>query len=136
MYQNFNANPVGLRVGDCTVRTISAAMGLPWEEVYVGLCFEGFLMHDMPSSNRVWGSYLKRRGWVREAIPDTCPDCYTVEQFCRDHPRGIYILAMAGHVVYAEDGHWYDTWDSGNELPIYYWKRKETCECTEITTTE
>lgn len=134
IYRKYNANPLGKQVGDCTVRAISRALGLPWEEVYIGLIFEGFLMCDMPSANRVWGAYLKRRGWIREPIPDTCPDCYTVADFCRDHPRGVYILAIDGHVVCVENGHWCDTWDSGNEIPIYFWKRKENEVCTEITT--
>lgn len=134
MYRQHNVNPVGKHVGDCTVRAISAAIGKSWEEVYIELCFEGFLMSDMPSANRVWGAYLKRHGFIREPVPDVCPECYTVEDFCREHPRGIYVLATPGHVVCIEDGCWYDTWDSGQETPIYCFMRKENEECTEITT--
>ena len=82
-------------------------------------------MLDMPSANAVWGSYLRKKGFVREIIPNTCPDCYTVEDFCRDNPKGTYILALSGHVVAVIDGKYYDTWDSGDEIPIYYWYRKD-----------
>lgn len=66
-YRAYNPNPDGKHVGDCTVRAISAATGKSWEEVYTGLAVEGFALHDMPSANRVWGSYLRRHGWHRQA---------------------------------------------------------------------
>ena len=45
--------------------------------------------------------------------------------FCNDHPKGAYILALSSHVVAVVDGCYYDTWDSGQEIPIYYWTKKE-----------
>lgn len=125
MYINHNQNPDGRNVGDCTVRAISCALGKEWEEVYVRLCVQGFVMGDMPSSNAVWGAYLKRCGFRRNVIPDTCPECYTVADFAEDHPKGTYILALSGHVVCVKDGDYIDTWDSGNEIPLYYWQQEE-----------
>lgn len=78
---------------------------------------------DMPSANYVWGSYLRRCGWNRSAIPNSCPDCYTVADFAAEHPDGTYILAMATHVLCVENGDWLDTWDSGDEVPLYYWQK-------------
>ena len=120
----FNANPIGKRVGDCTVRAISKATDQDWESTYSALAAEGFFLCDMPSANHVWGAYLRRKGYARSIIPDTCPDCYTVEDFCRDNPCGVYILALPSHVIAVIDGDWYDTWDSGQEVPIYFWERK------------
>lgn len=124
-YAEYNPNPAGKSVGDCTVRAISKALDQTWEETYAGICLQGFEMKDMPSSNAVWGAYLRRNGFRRYVIPDTCPDCYTVEQFAIEHPRGTYILALSGHVVCVKDGDWHDTWQSGNEIPLYYWERNE-----------
>lgn len=120
-YQFFNPNPAGRFVGDCTVRAICKLLDQDWDTVYVGTVFQGFLNKDMPSGNATWGSYLRRQGYIREVVPNTCPDCYTVKDFCKDHPKGRYLLALDGHVVAVVDGDYYDTWDSGNELPIYYW---------------
>ena len=125
MHVAYNANPEGQRVGDCTVRAISKALGQSWERTYTGLALQGFCLCDMPSANHVWGAYLRENGFQREIIPNSCPDCYTVKDFCRDHPSGTYILAISGHVVAVIDGNYYDTWDSGEETPIYYWKRKD-----------
>lgn len=124
-FVSYNPNPVGLKVGDCVVRALSKALGQDWEQTYIDLCVEGCLRCDMPSANAVWGAYLRRKGFEREIIPNTCPDCYTVENFCADHPNGTYILALDGHVVSVVDGQYYDTWQSGREVPIYYWHRKE-----------
>lgn len=126
MWIQYNPNPNGSRVGDCVIRAICKLTGKTWEQVYAGVAVEGFLFGDMPSSNAVWGSYLKRLGYRREVVPDTCPSCYTVKQFCEDHPTGSFLLSLSGHVVTVEDGDYYDTWDSGDEVPIYYWTRSDS----------
>ena len=125
-YAAYNANPAGARVGDCTVRAISKALGQDWERTYIELCLQGFLLCDMPSANHVWGAYLRAKGFKRGIVPDSCPDCYTVRDFCRDHPEGTFILALSGHVVAVRNGLYYDTWDSGDETPLYFWYREET----------
>lgn len=125
MYQYYNPNPEKNRVGDCTVRAITKATGDTWDKTYIGLCAEGFAMCDMPSSNAVWGEYLKSKGFERFIVPNTCPDCYTVADFCRDNPVGTYILALSSHVVCVKNGTYFDLWDSGDEIILYFWKRKE-----------
>ena len=117
----YNPNPIyGNRVGDCTVRAISKALGQDWETTYAGLSAYGFMRGDMPNANHVWGSYLKSKGFRQYIVDDYT---YTVDDFCVDNPVGTYILAIDGHVVCVVDGKFYDTWDSGGEIPLYYWKR-------------
>lgn len=122
-YSFYNPNPIHKRVGDCTIRAISKAIGQSWEDTYTGIALQGFLMCDMPSANDVWGAYLKRKGFTRHIIPDTCPDCYTVSDFALDHPKGTYVLALSKHVVCVRDGTVFDTWDSREETPLYFWER-------------
>ena len=100
---------------------------MSWQEAYLALTIQGYLDGDMPSANAVWGAYLRKLGYTRHIVPDTCPDCYTVGRFVDDHPRGTYILALSGHVVCVQDGVIYDSWNSENEIPLYYWD-KETEE--------
>ena len=78
----------------------------------------------MPSGNSIWGAYLKRKGFIRKWLPDTCPDCYTVEDFVKDFPRGVYVLGFGGHVATVIDGDLYDSWNSMQEVPVYFWYRK------------
>ena len=119
-----NPNPSKKLVGDCVIRAISLILHLDWERVYMELATQGFMMHDMPSSNQVWNAYLHNKGLTRYIIPDTCPDCYTVAQFANDHRNGSYLIATGTHVVAVINGDYLDTWDSGEEIPIYYWSKE------------
>lgn len=123
-FSMFNPNPRSARVGDCVIRAISIATGKPWHDVYAELAAYGFMLCDMPSSNAVWGQYLKDLGFERNIVIDTCPeDCYTVKDFCRDNPNGTFILGTGAHVIAVINGDYYDTWDSGSEVPIYFWRK-------------
>lgn len=126
MWIEFNPSPTGRRVGDCAVRAVAKALDVDWEKSYMMLVANGFGMGDMPSSDSVWGSVLRQHGFYREAIPNTCPDCYTVRDFCKDNPKGVYVLGFGGHVATVVDGDLYDSWDSSDEIPIYVWYRKES----------
>lgn len=122
-YIPYNPNPTRGNVGDCTVRAISKALNQTWEKTYAGLSAYGYMLSDMPSANHVWGAYLRRNGFNRYIVDDKGQDIYTVEDFCRDNPEGVYVLAIDGHVVCVCDGSYYDSWDSGLEIPIYYWTK-------------
>ena len=125
MWKEYNPNPTGRRVGDCAVRAIAKALGVDWETAYGLISAAGYAMGDMPSSDSVWGAVLRQNGFYRAAIPNTCPDCYTAEDFCRDNPRGTFVLGFGGHVATVQDGVLFDSWDSSQETPVYFWYRKE-----------
>ncbi len=124
MYIFFNNNPKGLKIGDCVVRAISAALNQPWERTYIDLCIEGFMYADMPNSNAIWASYLRSKGFKRYSIPDSCPDCYTVEQFSEDHPFGVYVCCTGTHAVCVKDGNVLDNWNSLGETVSYYFTKE------------
>ena len=124
MYIYYNPNPLGLSVGDCTIRALSRALNISWEQTYNLLAQLGFEMGDMPSSNRVWSELLKINGFKKYQIPDTCPACYTIKDFCYDHQYGVYVVGTGEHVVCIINGNYFDSWDSGNEIPIYYFERR------------
>lgn len=125
MYREYNPNPVGRRVGDCAVRAIAKALDIDWETAYLKNIINGFQMGDVPSSDSVWGATLRQNGFYRKSIPDTCPDCYTAKDFCEDHPQGVYVLGFGGHVATVKDGDLFDSWDSSNEIPQYYWYKED-----------
>lgn len=125
MYSHFNPNPYGNKVGDCVVRAISKALNQSWYETYMGLCIQGVLMGDMPTSNAVWNAYLKNNGFIRNVISNDCPNCYTINDFCEEFPQGIYVIGTGTHAVCIVDGVIYDSWQSGDETPIYYYYKGE-----------
>lgn len=124
MWVNYNPNPARTRVGDCAIRAVARATEQDWQSAYSALAVKGYEMSDLPSANNVWGAYLREKGFRREIVPNTCPDCYTVRDFCADHPRGVFVLALDGHVVTVVDGDHFDTWDSGGETVLYYWYKE------------
>ena len=126
MWAEYNPNPTGRRVGDCAVRAIAKALNKTWEEAYVLIMTAGFQMGDMPSSNSVWGAVLRQNGFKMTAIPDTCPDCYTAEDFCKECPEGTFVLGFGNHVAAVIDGTLYDSWDSSKEIPQYVWYLKDS----------
>lgn len=121
MWRKFNPNPCGKSIGDCAVRAICAALNLTWDDAFDLLCAEARKQCDMPSSNSVWGAVLRQNGFSRKAIPDTCPDCYTFEDFARDNPEGVFVLGTGSHVATVKNGTLFDSWDSRQEVPQYVW---------------
>lgn len=124
-YVEFNPNPVGRTVGDCAVRALARALDVSWEDAYQMMARNGLAMGDMPSADSVWGAVLRQNGFYRKAVPNFCPDCYTAAAFAEDHPYGTYVVGFGGHVATIVDGDLYDSWDSSDLIPVYYWYRKE-----------
>ena len=122
MWIEYNANPVSSRVEDCAIRAVSTALDISWDEAFDLIAHNAKQMGSVMHNNAAFGSVLRQHGFVREVIPNTCPDCYTIKDFCIDHPRGVFVVGTGSHVVAVIDGNYIDTWDSGNEIPVYYWK--------------
>ena len=124
MWIEFNNNPVGRRVGDCSIRALSLALNTDWENAYLMSAINGYKMGDMPSSNSVWGAVLRQNGFYKHVIPNTCPDCYTFEDFAKEHGEGVYVIGTGSHVATVIDGVLYDAWDSSHEIPVFYWSKE------------
>lgn len=124
-YVYYNPNPRNSRVGDCVVRAISKVLGISWRDAFMALCNEAYDLCDMPSANVVWGSLLDKKGFEKRIVPATCPNCYTVSALAEELPKGRYVLCTGSHVVAVVDNKYYDSWNSGDEVPLYYWKRSK-----------
>ncbi len=122
MYREYNPNPMYRRTDDCTVRAFAKIFDMDWDAAYLSLMYKGLQLKAFPDQPFVWGAALMSRGFERFQLPNNCPLCYSVKQFCIDYPKGRYVVATENHVIAIIDGDYYDTWDSGDEVPIYYWK--------------
>ena len=120
MYVRYNPNPLGRNTGDCVVRALSKALGVDWTTAYDYVTDEARRLFDMPEANHVWIGLLRAVGFKLCSLPDRCPDCYTVRDFSLDHPSGLYVLGTGTHVVTMENGDWFDSYDSGDMVPIFY----------------
>jgi hypothetical protein len=113
-YQFFNANPLGRRVNDCTVRAISLATKRSWDETYEqlskyaqaqGILLDEVLYIDEYLNERYPKIFSKRRGTD-----------LTVEEFVDNHPKGVFLITMNGHITCCVDGCIYDTFNPKDRL--------------------
>ena len=125
MWRYYLNNPIGRSVQDCTVRALSKALNLSWDDAHKELSEASRQMGTMMHDNSVMDAILRRNGFLRKNIPNYCPECYSVEEFCEDHPKGLYVLGTGTHVVTVIDGDWFDSWNSGYEVPLYYWYKEK-----------
>lgn len=122
-YIQLNENPHGILVDDCVIRAIATATGRSWDDVYLDLMIEGYEHKNWGNFNAIWWNYLIKKGYKRFLIPDTCPMCYTLKDFIKDHPRGVYIVGDGRHTVAVVNSCYIDTFDSGNMSVLYYFTK-------------
>lgn len=125
MYEYYNPNPFQRQIDDCEQRALTKALGIDWDAASVLIANAAIQMGYTAGDKRPFYAVLRGSGFDREAIPNTCPDCYTAEDFAQEHFKGTYVLAFGNHVVAVIDGVIYDTWDSRKEIPHFYWHKKE-----------
>ena len=125
MYIHYNPNPVRTDgVGDCAVRAVAKAADLTWEQAYTELSTSGFLMGDVMNSDQVLAAVLRKNGFVRGSVSESCPDCYTVADFAQENPDGIYVIKTDNHVATIIDGNLFDAFDSSRRMPLWFWVKK------------
>ena len=124
MWIRCNVNPAKNHTGDCVIRACVVALHKTWvqvsDEIY-SLSREHFLSM---SDDHLWGRYLYEQGFTPFLLPENCPNCITIKRFCIMYPRGIYIIGTGSHAVAVIDGNYYDSWDSGDEMPSFFWRIK------------
>ena len=125
MWVKYSNNPYGLNgsIDDCVVRALSVLLDQTWDETYTNLALLGIAQGKMPSNNAVHISYLKQHGYKMHIPSSDCPDCITVREFSERYPNGDYFLACGDHVVALIQGNYYDVFDSGDEVIVYYFSK-------------
>ena len=123
MWVRCNPNPKRKHVPDCVIRALAIALNKRWLEVYDELYFLGREEADVSCHDLLWGMYLKLHGFDQFALPASCPECITINEFTKHYPKGTYIIGTGSHAVAVIDGNYYDSWDSGEEVPTFFWKR-------------
>lgn len=130
MYQYYNAHPKQLLVGDCVKRAITLAARMDYLEV----------QRELNRYKKVTGAKAFNTDYnphkyvenvlhgVKLSFPaEAGKKRMNGENFCATHPKGRYILNMAGHWSCCIDGVIYDTWDC-SEKCVYTAYRMDTNE--------
>lgn len=120
-FEQINVNPVANRTRDCAIRSVAVALDVDWDTAFDMIAHNAKQMGETMDSNAAWGSVLRQHGFKRAVIPMSCPDCYTARDFCLDNPDGVFVLGFGSHVATVIDGVLIDSWDSSDEIPVYFW---------------
>ncbi len=113
-YQYYNANPLGNRVDDCTVRAISLATGRSWDSTYDRLSEYAQTQAIMPNDVEYIDEFLNLN--YQKVYSSRDSHRVTVAEFLSHYPRGTYLITMNGHITCAIDGCVYDTFDPGDRI--------------------
>jgi hypothetical protein len=106
MYRNYNANPNQSNIDDCTIRALSVAEGISWDEAYDMLSESARDLGLMMSSVEAIEHFLDER-YERVPVQEE-----KVGEFIENHRRGVFLITMPGHITVLKNGINYDTFDS------------------------
>ena len=117
-WHEFNPNPKGRNIGDCTIRSYCAAFGISWDKAFD-------IASKVAKENASMIQYMAEKILTEEF------NCYvdekynkktvkgkdriTVNEFAMTHPYGTYILHVPKHQVTVINGEYWDSWDSGDK---------------------
>ena len=115
MFKYYNCNPLGREVNDCTVRALSLAYEVTWDEAFDILSDLAQLQATMLDDIEHIDGYLTRNSkkiYEREYSNQNL----TVGEFVEEHPQGIYLITMRGHITCCIDGCIYDTFNPSDRI--------------------
>ena len=116
MYRYYNANPMLNDIEDCTIRALSVAEDISWDEAYKKLSDYARKKGLMLSSVKSVENYLDDH-YYRECNYDI-----KVGEIIEEHPVGTYIITMDGHITVLKNGINYDTFDCRDRLMWCAWE--------------
>lgn len=114
-WEEFNPNPLGKNVDDCSIRSYCAAKGIEWDTAFDYACEIAEAEKDIINSTAVCDKVITQKLKMvlnkesKKVKPKNRP---TVMEFACTHPEGIYILNCSKHSVCVKDGYIYDSWNS------------------------
>lgn len=112
MYRYYNANPNNSNIEDCTIRALSVAEGISWDEAYDMLSNSARDLGLMQSDVRAIEHFLDLR-YDRVRVYEE-----TVGEFIENHKRGVFLITMPGHITVIKNSINYDTFNS-KDRPIW-----------------
>jgi hypothetical protein len=125
MYKEFNAHPKGIKTSDCVVRAIATATSTDYLECrrelnrkkrelgYTSYKDTKFLYDYLKGYPRLIFKAIKGEPRIKGS------------DFTELHPKGTYILKMAGHITACVDGVILDTWDCSYRTVYTAWEIKK-----------
>jgi len=125
MFKEYNSHPKGIKTNDCVVHAIATATNTDYLECRKELNKKKKeLGYSSYKDTKFLYDYFK--GYPRLIFkPVKGEPRIKGTDFTILHPKGTYILKMAGHVVACIDGVILDTWDCSYRSVYMAWEIKQ-----------
>ena len=122
----YNRNPKSkVSSADCVARAISGASGLPWDQVIISITQHALKQGRVFNEKKAYDAWLQKNGWVKNKQPRKANGKkYTISEFLDLYPKGTYIISIANHLTFSEDGILYDTWNCLSKSVGNFWSKK------------
>lgn len=125
-YKFYNPNPLGKEVGDCIIRSLCAVTGQDWFSLYDQLSQLGRTLCTPFNCIDLNVLYEQHFGFIKGHLKrQKGVKACTVAKFCKDHPKGTYIVRLAHHVMAVKDGQYHDIYACWDKSTVYTYYTKE-----------
>lgn len=102
--------------GDCVIRAFANATDKTWLEAFDLLTAEARATYDVPNGKSCYEGLFKKLGYKQSSFPAIKgKKRMTVERFCKEHPKGRYMISLSNHLCAVVDGKVLDTWYRGDK---------------------
>lgn|GEM_PF-1062317 len=124
----YNINPshkegVRWNKGDCVIRAFAMAADITWLEAFDLLMENARKTYNVPNDNLNYETVFKANGFERKGVKiEKGKKRMTLEDFCKAHKKGRYIVNIANHLTAVVDGVCYDTWNPANSCVYSYYE--------------
>ena len=114
MYRYYNANPLGRKVNDCTVRAIALATGESWDTTYN--CLSDYAQQEAVMMDNVMyiDKFLDKN--FEKIYTNEKGYNMTVDDVSKRWYKGTYLITMKNHITCCIDGVIYDTFNLSDRL--------------------
>lgn len=116
LYKYYNANPKGLFIDDCVLRSISVAEGISWE-----VCHKK-LSRLANEESRLLNDVIFVEKYLDSNYPRKCIKNMTIGQFANVCPKGHFVVTTNGHITAIIDNVIVDTWDCSKRKMLCCWQ--------------
>jgi len=109
--------------GDCVVRAFAMAADITWMEAFDLLIENARKTYNMPDYKTNFEKVFEAFGFERKSVKVIAgKKRMTVEDFCKKHKKGHFIVSVANHLTAVVDGVCYDQWNPANKCVYVYYK--------------
>jgi hypothetical protein len=109
--------------GDCVIRAFAIAGDIRWLDAFDMLVDHARKHYNVPNDKANYEKVYENFGFVKHPVKVVKGQSrMTVEDFCKEHPVGKYILVVANHNTAVVDGVCRDTWNPANKCVYKYFE--------------